>query len=140
VLEIRTFPSNDAREFAMDLNFEKWGGLVPAIAQDWKTSEVFMLAFIDRKAWEKTLATGRVHYHSRSRGKTWMKGEESGHIQLVKEIYVDCDEDTVLFKIDQVGEAACHKGYRTCFYRRIEGDKVETIGSPLFDPEKVYKK
>jgi phosphoribosyl-AMP cyclohydrolase len=124
----------------MDLDFDKWGGLVPAIAQDWKTGEVFMLAFIDRKAWDKTLATGRVHYHSRSRGKTWMKGEESGHIQLVKEIYVDCDEDTVLFKIDQVGEAACHKGYRTCFYRRIEGEKVETIGSPIFDPGKVYKK
>ena len=124
----------------MEPDFDKRGGLVPAITQDWKTGEVFMLAFIDRTAWEKTLATGKVHYHSRSRNETWMKGEESGHVQLVKEIFVDCDEDTILFKIDQVGDAACHKGFRTCFHRRLEGDKLETIGRPLFDPAKVYWK
>ena len=124
----------------MELNFDKWNGLVPVIAQDWKTGEVFMLAFIDRTAWDKTLATGKVHYHSRSRNRTWMKGEESGHVQTVKEIFVDCDEDTVLIKIDQQGGAACHTGFRTCFYRRVEGDRVETVGSPVFDPREVYKK
>jgi phosphoribosyl-AMP cyclohydrolase len=124
----------------MELNFDKWNGLVPVIAQDWKTGEVFMLAFVDRTAWDKTLATGKVHYHSRSRNRTWMKGEESGHVQTVKEIFVDCDEDTVLIKIDQQGGAACHTGFRTCFYRRVEGDQVVTVGSPVFDPRKVYKK
>jgi phosphoribosyl-AMP cyclohydrolase len=124
----------------MKINFEKWDGLVPAIAQDWKTGEVLMVAFMDATAWEKTLATGKVHYHSRSRNKTWMKGEESGHVQSVKEILVDCDEDTVLIKVDQAGDAACHTGFRTCFYRRVDGDRVETIGSPVFDPKKVYKK
>ncbi len=124
----------------MKINFEKWDGLVPAIAQDWKTGEVLMVAFMDATAWEKTLATGKVHYHSRSRNKTWMKGEESGHVQSVKEILVDCDEDTVLIKVDQAGGAACHTGFRTCFYRRVDGDRVETMGSPVFDPKKVYKK
>ena len=124
----------------MKLDFSKWDGLVPAIAQDWKTGEVLMVAFMDAIAWEKTLATGKVHYHSRSRNKTWMKGEESGHVQTVKEILVDCDEDTVLIKVDQAGGAACHTGFRTCFYRRVDGDRVETIGSPIFDPKKVYKK
>lgn len=124
----------------MKINFEKWDGLVPAIAQDWKTGEVLMVAFMDVTAWEKTLATGKVHYHSRSRNKTWMKGEESGHVQSVKEILVDCDEDTVLIKVDQAGGAACHTGFRTCFYRRVDGDRVETMGSPVFDPKKVYKK
>ena len=124
----------------MKLDFSKWDGLVPAIAQDWKTGEVLMVAFMDQTAWDKTLATGRVHYHSRSRNKTWMKGEESGHVQTVKEILVDCDEDTVLIKVDQAGGAACHTGFRTCFYRRVEGDRVETIGTPVFDPKKVYRK
>jgi len=124
----------------MKLNFDKWDGLVPAIAQDWKTGEVLMVAFMDATAWEKTLTTGKVHYHSRSRNKTWMKGEESGHVQTVKEILVDCDEDTVLIKVDQAGGAACHTGFRTCFYRRVDGDRVETMGSPVFDPKKVYKK
>ncbi|MDP3936607.1 MAG: phosphoribosyl-AMP cyclohydrolase [Deltaproteobacteria bacterium] len=124
----------------MDLDFDKWDGLVPAIAQDWKTGEVYMLAFMDRTAWEKTLATGKVHYHSRSRNKTWMKGEESGHVQLVKEILVDCDEDTVLLKIAQEGGAACHTGYRTCFYRRTGTGGVEVLGEKVFDPEKVYRK
>ena len=124
----------------MKLDFGKWEGLVPAVAQDWKTGEVLMVAFMDPTAWEKTLATGKVHYHSRSRNKTWMKGEESGHVQIVKEILVDCDEDTVLIKVEQAGGAACHTGFRTCFHRRVDGERVETIGSPVFDPKKVYKK
>jgi len=124
----------------MKLDFDKWDGLVPAIAQDWSTGEVLMVAFMDVTAWEKTLATGKVHYHSRSRNRTWMKGEESGHVQTVKEILVDCDEDTVLIKVDQAGGAACHKGFRTCFYRRVDGDRVEVLDTPVFDPKKVYKK
>ncbi len=124
----------------MKLDFDKWEGLVPAIAQDWKTGEVLMVAFMDVTAWEKTLATGKVHYHSRSRNRTWMKGEESGHVQTVKEILVDCDEDTVLIKVDQAGGAACHMGFRTCFYRRVDGDRVEILDAPVFDPKKVYKK
>ncbi|MFQ5457547.1 MAG: phosphoribosyl-AMP cyclohydrolase [Myxococcota bacterium] len=124
----------------MEPNFDKWGGLIPAITQDWKTGDVFMLGFMDRVAWRLTLETGKVHYHSRSRDKTWMKGEESGHVQRVKEILIDCDEDTVLLKIDQAGGAACHEGYRTCFFRRAGKEKLEVIGERVFDPEKVYRK
>ncbi len=119
-------------------NFEKTGGLVPVIAQDWQTGEVLMLAYMNREAWQKTLETGKVHYFSRSRGKLWLKGESSGHVQVVKEIYLDCDEDTVLIKVEQLGQAACHKGYRSCFYRRVEGDKLVTVGEKIFDPEVVY--
>ncbi len=119
-------------------NFEKTGGLVPVIAQDWQTGEVLMLAYMNKEAWEKTLETGKVHYFSRSRGKLWLKGESSGNVQVVKEIYLDCDEDTVLVKVEQLGGAACHKGYRSCFYRRVEGDKLVTVGEKIFDPEVVY--
>jgi phosphoribosyl-AMP cyclohydrolase len=124
----------------MEPDFAKGNGLITAVAQDWKTGEVLMIAFMDRVAWEKTLATGKVHYHSRSRSRTWMKGEESGHIQHVKEILVDCDADCALIRVDQVGGAACHTGFRTCFHRRVAGDRLETIGSPVFDPAKVYRK
>jgi len=119
-------------------NFKKTGGLVPVIAQDWQTGEVLMLAYMNKEAWQKTLETGKVHYFSRSRGKLWLKGESSGHVQIVKEIYLDCDEDTVLIKVEQLGGAACHKGYRSCFYRRLEGDKLVTVGKKIFDPEVVY--
>ncbi len=124
----------------LPIDFEKGGGLVTAVAQDWKTGEILMVAHMDRVAWEKTLATGKVHYHSRSRNKTWMKGEESGHVQIVKEILVDCDEDSVLIKIDQVGGAACHTGFRTCYHRRVRDGALEVIGGRVFDPEKVYKR
>ncbi|OGP86979.1 MAG: phosphoribosyl-AMP cyclohydrolase [Deltaproteobacteria bacterium RBG_13_65_10] len=124
----------------LQIDFDKAGGLVTAVAQDWKTGEVLMVAHMDRVAWDRTLATGRVHYHSRSRKKTWMKGEESGHVQIVKEILVDCDQDAVLVRIEQVGDAACHTGYRTCYHRRVSGDALEVIGRPVFDPAKVYKK
>jgi len=119
-------------------NFKKTGGLVPVIAQDWQTGEVLMLAYMNKEAWQKTLETGKVHYFSRSRGKLWLKGESSGHVKIVKEIYLDCDEDTVLIKVEQLGGAACHKGYRSCFYRRLEGDKLVTVGKKIFDPEVVY--
>ena len=95
----------------MELDFDKMGGLVPAIIQDYETGQVLMLAYMNKIAWEKTLETGRAWFYSRSRDKQWMKGESSGHVQMVKEVYIDCDDDTVLLKVEQVGGAACHKGY-----------------------------
>ena len=120
-------------------NFEKGGGLVPVITQDWETSEVLMLAYMNRDAWLHTLATGKATYWSRSRDSLWIKGESSGNIQQVKEISLDCDEDTVLLKVEQVGGAACHTGYKTCFYRRLVNGDVEITGERIFDPEEVYK-
>jgi phosphoribosyl-AMP cyclohydrolase len=122
------------------LNFDKGGGLLPAIAQDYRTGEVLMLAYINEASWAKTLETGKVHYWSRSRNQLWLKGESSGHVQLVKEILVDCDADTVLFKVEQQGGAACHKGYASCFFRRVEEGAFKITGQPVFDPREVYKK
>ena len=123
---------------AVELDFEKLGGLVPAVAQDWKTGEVLMLGFMNREAFEATVAEGRAVYFSRSRRKLWRKGETSGNVQHVKEIYVDCDEDTVLLKVEQVGGAACHEGYRSCFYRRLEDGGLKVVGERIFDPKDVY--
>ncbi len=95
-------------------------GLIPAIIQDYENNEVLMMAYMNREAIEKTLETGLCHYWSRSRQKLWMKGETSGNVQKVKEIFYDCDEDTLLIKVEQVGSGACHTGNRTCFYRKVE--------------------
>jgi len=122
------------------LNFEKMGGLVPAIVQDYMTGEVLMLAFMDEEAWTHTLKTGLASYHSRSRNTLWVKGKTSGHVQRVKEIRIDCDDDTVLLKVEQVGGAACHTGHRSCFYQKIEDGRVTIVGEPIFDPKEVYKK
>jgi phosphoribosyl-AMP cyclohydrolase len=122
------------------LDFDKGGGLLPAIAQDYRTGEVLMLAYINETAWDKTLETGKAHYWSRSRNQLWLKGESSGHVQLVKEILVDCDGDTVVFKVEQLGGAACHKGYASCFFRRVAGGTFKVTGQPVFDPREVYKK
>jgi len=124
----------------MTLRFDKGGGLLPAIVQDHVTKEVLMLAYINSLAWEKTLETGRAHYWSRSRKKLWLKGETSGHQQIIKNILVDCDEDTVVYQVEQLGGAACHTGHRSCFYRKVSGDEFETFEKPVFDPEEVYKK
>ena len=124
----------------LKLDFEKCGGLIPAIAQDWQTGEVLMLAYINQEAWEETLKSGNATYWTRSRQKLWKKGEESGNVQKVKEIYVDCDQDTVIFKIEQIGGAACHEGYHSCFFRKYEDGKLVIQGEPVFDPKKVYKK
>jgi phosphoribosyl-AMP cyclohydrolase len=125
----------------VELDFSKTNGLIPAIAQDYKSGKVLMLAYINEASWKKTLETGEVHYWSRSRSELWHKGGTSGHVQKVKEILVDCDDDTVLFKVEQVGGAACHKGYESCFYRRVEEDgTLKRIAEKVFDPEKVYKK
>jgi phosphoribosyl-AMP cyclohydrolase len=123
----------------LKLNFVKGDGLLPAIAQDYKTGEVLMLAYMNEEAWQKTLETGRVHYFSRTRQELWLKGKSSGHVQVVKEIYVDCDEDTILVKVDQLGGAACHTGYRSCFYRKVEDKELKIAGDKVFDPREVYK-
>jgi phosphoribosyl-AMP cyclohydrolase len=120
--------------FAKDAN-----GLLPAIVQDHQTGEVLMLAYINKLAWQKTLETGKAHYWSRSRGSLWLKGETSGHVQLIKEILVDCDQDTVVYKVEQLGGAACHTGYRSCFYRKVNGDQLTVHEAErIFDPAAVY--
>ncbi len=123
----------------VELDFAKSvDGLLPAIVQDAESGEILMLAYINRQSWHKTLETGKAHFWSRSRNTLWLKGESSGNIQLVRDIFVDCDQDTVVFKVEQLGGAACHKGYRSCFFRRVTDDELEVLGEPVFDPAKVY--
>lgn len=122
------------------IDFDKSGGLVPAIAQDADTGEVLMLAWMNRDAYEETLRTGRACYFSRSRGRLWRKGEESGHVQEVHGVFIDCDADTILLKVHQIGGAACHEGYRSCFFRQVDGDKLRIVAEKVFDPKAVYKK
>ena len=116
--------------------------LVPVIAQDHKTGVVLMLAYMNEEAFRETIATRRVCYFSRSRNKMWRKGEESGNVQEVKEIFFDCDADTLLVKVHQIGDAACHEGYQSCFFRKLlaDGRSFEVVGERLFDPAVVYKK
>ena len=123
-------------------DFSKSGGLIAAVAQDAATGEVMMLAWMNEKAWNATLATGEAHYWSRSRGKLWHKGESSGNVQIVKAIRLDCDSDAVVMEIEQIGGAACHTGRSSCFYRRITQDSssVEICCPQIFDPAEVYKK
>lgn len=121
------------------LDFSKLEGLAPAIAQDFETGEVLMLAFMNAEAWEATLSTGKATYYSRTRKKLWIKGETSGHCQIVKEIRIDCDNDTVLLKVEQVGGAACHTGHKSCFFQRVEGGSVKICGEPIFNPKEIYK-
>jgi len=122
------------------LNFDKMGGLIPAIVQDYKTGEVLMLAFMNQEAWEATLNTGKATYWSRSRQELWVKGQTSGNQQIVREIRIDCDADTVLLKVEQLGGAACHTGHRSCFHKKIKDGSVQIIGKPVFDPQEAYGK
>ena len=122
------------------IDFDKSGGLVPAIAQDADTGEVLMLAWMNREAYEETLRTSRACYFSRSRGRLWRKGEESGNVQEVRGVYVDCDADTVLLKVKQIGGAACHEGYPSCFFREVTPEGVKVVGERVFDPKDVYLK
>ena len=122
------------------LNFDKAGGLVSAIAQDSKTGEVLMIAWMNAEAFAETVKTRRAVCFSRSRGKLWRKGEESGNVQEVKEIFIDCDNDAVLLKVEQIGGAACHEGYKSCFFRKLDDDELSVIGERVFDPKVVYKK
>ncbi len=121
-------------------DFAKLDGLVPAIAQDAATGEVLMLAYMNPDSYAETLATGRAVYFSRSRNKLWRKGEESGNVQLVKSIHLDCDADTILIKVEQIGGAACHEGYSSCFFRQVTPEGLKVIGTRMFDPKEVYKK
>ena len=115
-------------------DFEKRGGLLPAIAQDARTGQVLMVAYMNREAWERTLETGRATYWSTSRKALWVKGETSGHVQHVREILVDCDADAVLLRVEQVGGVACHEGYASCFFRRADTDGWHVIAARLEAP------
>ena len=120
--------------------FAESDGLVTAVAQDAATGEVLMVAHMNREAWEETLASGRAVYYSRARRRLWRKGEESGNIQNVREIFVDCDGDTVLLKVEQVCGAACHEGYPSCFFRQVTPSGLKLVAKRLFDPKDVYGK
>ncbi|GAB6192688.1 phosphoribosyl-AMP cyclohydrolase [Desulfocastanea catecholica] len=125
----------------ISLNFAKTtDGLLPAIVQDYQTKEVLMLAYINKEAWEKTQETGKAHYWSRSRNQLWLKGETSGHVQIIQAILVDCDDDTVIYQVEQLGGAACHTGHRSCFFRRLQGNDLVVQGEKVFDPAAVYGK
>lgn len=115
-------------------------GLVPAIVQDAEDGEVLMLAYMNETAWQKTVETGEAHYWSRSRQKLWHKGESSGNVQKVHSIRIDCDLDTILLEVTQIGGAACHTGRRSCFYRKWDESGENICSEQVFDPEKVYKK
>lgn len=119
-------------------DFSQGGGLLPAIAQDAESGEVLMLAWMNAESFAETLATGRAVYFSRSRNRLWRKGEESGHVQDIISVHVDCDGDTILLKVRQRGDAACHTGYRSCFFRRVSAAGVEVEGVKVFDPAEVY--
>ena len=120
-------------------NFAKGDGLVPAIVQDAETKEVLMLAYMNSQSWEATLQTGKATYWSRSRQKLWLKGETSGHFQLIKAVFIDCDDDTILLQVKQLGEAACHTGHKSCFYRKLIGGDFIIVGEKIFNPEEIYK-
>ena len=122
------------------LDFDKAGGLVSAIAQDAVTGEVLMIAWMNREAFEETVRTKRAVYFSRSRNRLWRKGEESGNVQEVKRIFIDCDADAVLLKVSQIGGSACHEGYPSCFFRELTDGELTVVSERVFDPKTVYKK
>lgn len=121
-------------------DFERNDGLIRAIAQDSETKDVLMDAFMNEEAYDETLRTGRVTYFSRTKQRLWRKGEESGNVQLVREVRINCNRDSLLLLVEQVGGAACHDGYRSCFYRRIDASELTVVGERVFDPSVVYKK
>jgi phosphoribosyl-AMP cyclohydrolase len=122
------------------IDFKKGEGLIPVIIQDASTDEVLMLGYMNRESWEKTLETKKASYWSRSRKKIWVKGETSGNFQEIKEAYLDCDGDTLLLKVNQIGGGACHTGFRSCFHQRFENGKWKVQGERIFDPKEVYRK
>ena len=120
------------------LDFAKLGGIVPVVAVDHESGECLMQAFMNEKAWELTIEEGYAHYFSRSRNRIWKKGEQSGHTQRVVEIWVDCDDDSVLLRVQQAGGAACHTGYRSCYHRVLTEQGLAVRGERIFDPDEVY--
>ncbi|MBW2183726.1 MAG: phosphoribosyl-AMP cyclohydrolase [Deltaproteobacteria bacterium] len=125
-------------KFPDEIKFDN-RGLVPTIIQDYKNGDILMLAYMNRESLQKTLSSGKTHFWSRSRQKLWLKGESSGHTQEVKELFIDCDMDAVLIKVEQK-VAACHTGYRSCFYRKLEGEDFAVVGEKVFEEGDVYKK
>ena len=135
-------PSDTSSTVTNYLDAVVWNidGLAPAIAQDAKTGKILMMAWMNEQAWLETLQTGRAVYFSRSRGRLWRKGEESGHAQRVVEIRIDCDADAILLRVEQIG-AACHEGYASCFFRRVHADgSPHIVDTPLKSPEEIYGK
>ncbi len=121
-------------------DFKKGNGLIPVITQEYGTNEVLMLAYMNRDAFEETLKSGRATYFSRSRGKLWKKGETSGNMQFIKEIRLDCDNDTILIKVDQKGGAACHMGFKSCFFKKTDNNgSFKAVEKRIFNPDEVYK-
>ncbi|QDU71899.1 phosphoribosyl-AMP cyclohydrolase [Mucisphaera calidilacus] len=132
--------SDNARETGTDLDLKlNDQGLIPAILQDHETGEVLMMAWMNRDALDRTIESKKATFYSRSRDKTWVKGESSGHIQEIVEVRIDCDQDTVLLRCKSHGPA-CHVGYHTCFYRTVQADGLSIVEKPVFDPDAVYKK
>ncbi|MBE9538253.1 MAG: phosphoribosyl-AMP cyclohydrolase [Proteobacteria bacterium] len=129
----------EAKAFSQQLKLNDQG-LIPAIAQDWKTGEVLMLAWMNREALELSVNEGRAVYWSRSRQALWRKGEESGHIQYLKELRLDCDGDTLLLKVEQVGGIACHTGRRSCFYQKLDENSWQVTDDVLRSAEDIYRK
>jgi len=123
----------------VELNFSR-GELIPAIAQDFRTGEILMQAWINEEAFRKTQETGFATYFSRSRGKLWVKGESSGCLQKIRDILVDCDKDSVIYLVEQLGGVACHTGHRSCYFRHVENGGLKETSSPVFDPEQLYAK
>jgi phosphoribosyl-AMP cyclohydrolase len=119
------------------INFNE-AGLIPAIAQDFETNEILMVAWMNKKAFELTLEKKQAVYFSRSRNKLWFKGEESGNMQIVKDVYTDCDNDVILLKVQQVGGIACHTGRESCFFQKIDGEKLEITKPVIKDPKEIY--
>lgn len=124
----------------LKIDFAKGDGLVPVIVQDYRSGEVLMVAYMNQEAWKKTQRSRRAHYFSRSRNKIWLKGEESGHYQEVKDAFIDCDHDTLLLKVRQTGGGACHMGFKSCFFRKKRGRSWKVAAKRVFRPEEVYKK
>ena len=136
---MKKLSKEEIEEFLDLLDFSKFKGeLIPVIAQDYESNNILMLAFANKSAIKKTLETGYAHYYSRSRGKVWKKGEVSGHFQEIQEIITDCDNDSILIRIQQVG-GACHQGYYSCFHKKFKDGKFVDFGNKIFNPENVYK-
>jgi len=123
-----------------NIDFAKGEGMVPVIIQDYRSREVLMMGYMNHEAWQRTLKTGKAHYYSRSRRKLWLKGEESGHFQEVKDALIDCDNDTLLLRVKQLGKGACHMGFQSCFFRTKKGRGWKVSSKRVFNPEEVYKK
>jgi phosphoribosyl-AMP cyclohydrolase len=123
-----------------EVDFAKGGGFVTAIAVDDERGDVLMVAHMNEESLRRTIETGEVHYWSRARGRLWRKGEESGFTQRVRSLWIDCDGDVVLVRVEQRGGAACHTGRRSCFFRRLEGEGWALVGERIFDPDQVYRR